>query len=93
MVDKKNWSLYIIECKDRSLYCGITNNLEKRLILHKTGKASRYTRGRLPVKLVHSEKNLTRSEALKKEIKIKKLPKMRKREYIKTKGRRFRFEL
>jgi len=74
----ESWILYLLECSDKSLYCGITNNLDKRLKLHNSGKASRYTRARLPVKLVAIKKNLSRSQALRLELEIKKLPKDKK---------------
>jgi putative endonuclease len=78
----KDWTIYILECSDKSLYSGITKNLENRIILHKNGKASRYTRCRLPVKLVFCEKNLSHSDALKKEIMIKKFTRKKKIEFI-----------
>ena len=82
MKRKKKWSLYILECRDRSYYCGIAVDLDNRLKLHLTGKASRYTRGRLPVKMIYSENNLTHSEALKKEHAIKKLSRSKKQQFI-----------
>src|SRR3989339_520579 len=62
------------KCADGSLYCGITNDLENRLEKHSQGTASKYTASRLPVELVASKDGLTKSEALKLELKIKKLP-------------------
>jgi len=56
------------------LYCGVTNNLEHRLIKHNKGVASKYTRARLPVKLTAVLNNLTKSEAYKIEYRVKKLP-------------------
>ncbi len=53
---KLKWTLYILECADGSLYTGITNDIEKRLAAHIAGKGAKYTRGRAPLKLVHSEK-------------------------------------
>ncbi|WP_299976420.1 GIY-YIG nuclease family protein [Desulfobacula sp.] len=70
----KNWQVYLLECADRSLYCGVTKNLENRLLKHNEGVASKYTRSRLPVKLVAVRKDLTKSNALKLEYQIKKLP-------------------
>ena len=66
--------VYILECNDKTLYTGYTNNLEKRILSHnelKTG--ARYTKSRRPVKLIYSEKYKTKSESLKREIAIKKL--------------------
>ena len=68
------WSVYLLKCSDKSLYCGVTNNIENRLIKHNDGTASKYTRARLPVELVAKRNNLTKSEAYKIEYRIKKLP-------------------
>jgi putative endonuclease len=65
------WYVYILFCNDRSLYTGSTTDLKKRVAKHNSGKASKYTRSRLPVKLVYKEKCLTRSGALKRENEIK----------------------
>ena len=70
----KNWSVYLLKCSDNSLYCGVTNNLEHRLIKHNKGIASKYTRARLPVELAAVINNLIKSEAYKIEYQIKKLP-------------------
>ena len=69
----KQWVVYLLQCSDSSLYCGITNNLSKRLDVHNKGKGARYTRSRLPVTLSWSEEMLNRSEASKEEARIKKL--------------------
>ena len=69
------WYVYILRCRDDSLYTGITNDLEKRFQKHQTGKASKYTRSRLPVKLVFKWKCASKSEALKIEARLKKLSK------------------
>jgi putative endonuclease len=63
--------VYILECDDKTLYTGITNNIEKRLEAHQSGIASRYTRSRLPVRLVYEETCPSRSSALKREVIIK----------------------
>ena len=70
--------VYLLECNDRSLYCGCTRDLEKRLKLHNDGKASKYTRARLPAKLVYREKLETRALALKREMQIKSLSRKEK---------------
>lgn len=67
------WLVYILICKDGSLYTGYTNNLEKRIAKHNAGKGAKYTRSRLPVKLFKYFEVASKSEALKLEIKIKKL--------------------
>lgn len=70
--------VYLLECKDKSLYCGWTNNLKARLRAHNNGKASKCTRARLPAKLVFFEKAKTKSLALKREAEIKKLSRKEK---------------
>ena len=52
---RSRWLVYLLRCSDGSLYCGITNDLPKRLKAHAAGKASKYTRSQLPVKLAYSE--------------------------------------
>lgn len=65
--------VYILECKDGTLYTGWTVNIEKRLASHNRGSGSKYTRSRFPVILRYVEKCPTKSEALKKEYYIKQL--------------------
>ena len=81
---QKNWLIYILECGDGSLYCGITNNLEKRLKQHKgeIKGGAKYTRSHWPCKLVYEEKSASRSEALQREIIIKKMSKNEKQALI-----------
>ncbi|MBO4784943.1 MAG: GIY-YIG nuclease family protein, partial [Lachnospiraceae bacterium] len=52
---KTNYYIYILECADNTLYTGYTNDLENRLKAHNEGKGAKYTKSRLPVKLVYSE--------------------------------------
>lgn len=74
MTDNTGIFVYILECSDGTLYCGWTNNLQKRLEEHAAGKAgAKYTRGRRPVRLVYRERCPTRSDALKREREIKRL--------------------
>ena len=81
---QNNWLIYILECRDGSLYCGITNNLEKRLKQHKgvIKGGAKYTRSHWPCKLVYEEKSASRSEALQREVIIKKLSKNEKQALI-----------
>ncbi len=67
------WLVYLLRCSDGSLYTGITNDLPKRLKAHASGKASRYTRSRLPVTLAYTEAQRSKSSALKREAAIKRL--------------------
>ena len=74
--------VYILHCSDGTLYCGYTIDVERRVQEHNgVGKVAgaRYTSGRRPVQVVHQESFATRSEALKREIEIKKLPTNKKR--------------
>lgn len=73
-----HWLVYLLRCRDGSLYCGITNDLPKRLKAHAAGRASRYTRSRLPVALAYVEPQRSKSAALKREAAIKKLPRLQK---------------
>jgi putative endonuclease len=66
--------VYLLRCSDGSLYCGWTNDLERRLADHLSGRASRYTRARLPVELAWSRAMASRSEAMREEARIKRLP-------------------
>lgn len=66
------WYVYILKCADGTLYTGITNDLEARLKKHNAGKGAKYTRGRTPVVLVHSQQWADKSTALKVECAIKK---------------------
>ena len=67
------WYLYILRCRDKSLYTGITTDVERRLKEHNAGKGSRAVRGKRPAVLVYRETIKSRSLALKKEAQIKKL--------------------
>ena len=69
---------YILECKDGTYYTGWTNNLEKRLKDHNEGKGAKYTKSRLPVSLVYQEPCTDKSTALKREIALKRLTKIKK---------------
>lgn len=81
----KNWTVYLLKCSDDTLYCGCTNNLEKRISYHNSGKGSKYICGRTPVELVTYKSNLTKSEAFQLEYQIKKLPKNKKVDFINSK--------
>ena len=64
------WCVYILQCNDGSLYTGITSDIKNRLERHNSGRASKYTRSRRPVKLLYKEQFTTKSEALRREIEI-----------------------
>jgi predicted GIY-YIG superfamily endonuclease len=72
------WYLYILRCRDGSLYTGITTDVEKRFEAHQAGRGAKYTRGRGPLELVYRETCGDHSAALKRELEMKKLPRERK---------------
>lgn len=86
-MENKKWCVYMLECSDSTIYTGITNDLERRIKVHNSGKGSKYVKTRLPVKLVWSIESENRSEASKLEIKIKKLSRVQKINIIENKKR------
>jgi putative endonuclease len=74
----KSWMVYILRCKDKSLYTGITNDIEKRIAAHQKGSGAKYTRSRRPVELIGKSVRMTRKKAMRLEIEIKKMPKEKK---------------
>lgn len=77
-ITKSSWVCYLLQCADHTLYCGITNNLEKRLAAHNAGEGAKYTRGRTPLQLVYAEPCADKSAALKRELQIKRMPRSEK---------------
>jgi putative endonuclease len=71
IMEEQKWFVYIIECNDGSLYAGATNNLERRLFEHKTGKGSKYVRSRKARQLIFSEEYDDKYTAYRRERKIK----------------------
>ena len=69
-----SWICYLLRCVDGTLYCGITNDLDKRLAAHNAGEGAKYTRGRTPVEVIYFETCADKSTALKREMEIKALP-------------------
>jgi len=80
------WYTYIVKCKDGLLYTGITNNLDRRINAHNSGKGCKFTRYRAPVKLAYVEGCVTRSDALIREAGIKRLTRVAKLKLIKSTG-------
>ncbi len=74
--------VYIIECEDKSLYTGITNDLERRFAEHKSGKGGHYTSAKEVVKILYTEQHSNRSSALKREFEIKSWRREKKLELI-----------
>ena len=79
------WFVYILECKNKSLYTGITNDLERRVNEHRSGQGARYTRAFGVAKLVYQEARANRSVASKREAEIKSLTRKQKLEFIQKK--------
>lgn len=77
------WYIYIVECPDKTLYTGITTDMEKRIKAHNcSNKGAKYTRGRRPVKVVYLSEIKNRSDSLKEEARIKKLSRKEKLKLI-----------
>lgn len=70
---ENSWKVYILRCRDGSLYTGITTDVQKRFAAHQAGKGAKYTRGRSPLELVYSEECGDHSAALRRELEIKSL--------------------
>ena len=77
-MEDSSWYVYILRCGDGSLYTGIARDVQARLEAHRSGKGAKYTRGRSPLELVYTEQCVTKSEALKRELAIKALPRAEK---------------
>jgi putative endonuclease len=85
-VPVQRWFVYILRCVDGSLYTGIATDLRRRCQQHNSGRASRYTRSRLPVYLVYHETVLGRSRALRREAAIKALSRQQKESLLRRAG-------
>ena len=79
---EETWYLYILHCKDNTLYTGITTDIPRRLEAHRSGKGAKYTRGRTPLELVYQEALHSHSEALKREWEVKALSRKEKDQLI-----------
>ncbi len=78
--------VYMLRCRDRSLYTGITTDITKRLAAHKAGTASKYTRSRGALRMEYIESGHVRGAALRREAEIKKMSRLQKLELIRTVG-------
>lgn len=78
-----DWLVYLVECSDGSKYCGATSNIDKRIKMHNAGKGAKYTRVRLPVRLLVTSKLMSKSDALKLEHKVKKQKANKKVDFLK----------
>ena len=72
------WSIYIVKCSDGTLYTGISNDVDKRVTKHNTGKGAKYTKTRCPVELLVTWECGNRSDASKEEYRVKKLSRKEK---------------
>ncbi|MCL4505131.1 MAG: GIY-YIG nuclease family protein [Chloroflexi bacterium] len=70
--------VYMLRCRDNSLYTGIAKDVQRRLKMHQAGKGAKYTATRLPVELIWQREVATWSDAMREERRIKRLPKARK---------------
>ena len=84
-MDQKNkYYLYVLECNDSTLYTGYTNNVERRVAVHNSGKGAKYTKARVPVTCVFHQQFETKSEAMKAEYAFKQLTRKQKLDYIRS---------
>ena len=80
----EQWTVYILRCKDTTLYTGITKDIERRVKQHNDGIASKYTQNRRPVEVVYKEKKMGRANALVREAEIKQYSKEKKEQLVST---------
>lgn len=85
---KVEWWVYILRCKDGTLYTGVTTDLARRFKQHNAGTASKYTRSRRPVVMVYREPTKSHGDALRRELAIKKLPRAAKDALIASQRRK-----
>lgn len=74
----KQWHVYILRCNDNTLYTGITDDVQQRVAAHNAGKGAKYTRGRGPTRVVYKESCENKSQALRRELEIKRLSRKEK---------------
>lgn len=79
---EKKYYVYILQTADNTLYCGFTDDVEKRFESHKNGNGAKYTRSHKPVKIVYTRQFDTKSDAMKEEYRIKKLSRLNKLKLI-----------
>ncbi len=84
---KKHNYTYIAECSDGTFYTGWTTDIDKRIKAHNDGRVAKYTRSRLPVRLVYLETHDTKEEAMSRECQIKKLTRSAKEKLVENSRR------
>ena len=82
-MSETEYSVYILKCKDGSLYTGISKDVEERIRLHNEGKGAKYTKSRRPVTLKYLESGFVHGNAIKREIEIKRMTKSKKLDLLK----------
>lgn len=85
-METSKYYVYILLCNDKTFYIGTSNNVKKRVATHNAGKGAKYTKTRRPVKLMYTEELENKSQALKREIAIKKLSRLQKENLLKSNG-------
>jgi len=81
---EKKYYTYVLLTENNTLYCGYTDDVEKRFEKHLSGKGAKYTRANKPVKIIYAAEFETKSEAIKEEIRIKKLTRLEKIKFFET---------
>jgi putative endonuclease len=74
----KDWSVYILTCRDGTLYCGVSNDVRRRVAVHNAGKGAKYTRSRLPVTVLVERVGLSKRDAMRLEAFVKRQPRTEK---------------
>ena len=87
MEEHLDWKLYMLRCGDGTYYTGIARDVGKRLETHRSGKGAKYTRGRGPLTLCYVENCGSHSDALKRELAVKALPRAEKQSLVKAYGK------
>ena len=77
--------MYVVECRDGSYYTGYTTDIKRRIAVHNSGKGAKYTRTRLPVKLIYAEEFTSKAEAMSAEALFKQKNRLSKESYIREK--------
>lgn len=85
-MENKKYYVYMLLCNDKTFYTGTSNDVEKRVATHNAGKGAKYTKVRRPVQLMYTEELNNKSEALKREIVIKKLTRAQKETLLQSHG-------
>ncbi|MDD6788885.1 MAG: GIY-YIG nuclease family protein [Lachnospira sp.] len=83
-MEDEMYYVYLLRCADGTLYCGSTNNLQRRVKMHNSGRGAKYTKARRPVQLVYWEAAGAKSDALRREAAVKRLTRQRKLELVRA---------